>query len=270
MSIADSDSPRAALRPTNAVPDYRSPYSVQFSRPAHERTANFDQAPWCDPRAQARVPFEHWYTESTRARWGSWGPPAMRYPPPVDRPHGRLARERVVTVAAALIGLDYQHHHVPSWAPPADWPHKPVRSGRRGPGMDCSNFIGFVYSYALGVDLPTGVGAQSELHRSTSEGSLFSRRVQVLPAGDYDAFVATLEPADILYIHSDAGVVSHAVLWLGDCGVGGSVPLVIDSGGGGRIDAHRNEIPAGVRIRPYRRTGWYARSTVYAHRIIPG
>lgn len=200
---------------------------MQFSRPAHERTANFDQAPWCDPRAQARVPFEQWYTESTRARWGSWGPPAMRYPPPVDRPHGRLARERVVTVAAALIGLDYQHHHVPSWAPPADWPHKPVRSGRRGPGMDCSNFIGFVYSYALGVDLPTGVGAQSDLHRSTSEGSLFSRRVQVLP-------------------------------------------LVIDSGGGGRIDAHRNEIPAGVRIRPYRRTGWYARSTVYAHRIIPG
>ena len=117
----------------------------------------------------------------------------MRYPPPVDRPHGRLARERVVTVAAALIGLDYQHHHVPSWAPPADWPHKPVRSGRRGPGMDCSNFIGFVYSYALGVDLPTGVGAQSELHRSISEGSLFSRRVQVLPAGDYDAFVIDVE-----------------------------------------------------------------------------
>lgn len=259
-----------ALRPVAVDADYRSPYSVQFHEPPERRLAGLDRAPWCDPHAQARVTFEHWYTPATRSRWGAWGPPARRYPPPADRFRGRLARERVLGVAAALIGLDYQHHHVPGWSPPAGWPHKPVRSGRRGPGLDCSNYVGFVYSYALGIDLPTGVVAQSELHRSSTEGSLLSHRVRVIePAGD-GSLVAALEPADILYIRSDAGVVSHCVLWLGDCGVGpGPTPLIIDCGGGGRLDADGVEIPAGVRIRPYRRTGWYAKCAAYAHRIVP-
>jgi hypothetical protein len=270
MGVADSDGPLRALHVENVAPGYRSPYSVRFSTPADQRLAHFAAAPWCDPRAAARVPFDRWYVASTRSRWGSWGPPALRYPVPGGRFRGRLARERVVGVAAPLIGLDYQHHHVPFWSPPTGWPHTPVRSGRRGPGLDCSNYIGFVYSYALGIDLPTGVVAQSALHRSTAEGALRSHRVQVLVPADYDSFVATLQPADVVYVQSDAGPVSHAVLWLGECGVGPSaVPLVIDSGGGGRLDAHRIEIPAGVRIRPYRRTGWYATSTVYAHRIIP-
>lgn len=258
------------LSPVDAVPDYCSPYGVQYATATADRLAGFDEAPWADPQAQARVPFADWYSATTRTRWGAWGPPARRYPAPAVKVRGRLARERVIAVAAALVGLDYQHHHVPSWNPPVGWPQKVVRSGRRGPGVDCSNFVGFVYSYALGIDLPTGVVAQSQLHRSVTEGSLFSHRVQVVPPADYDTFVASLEPADILYLHSNGGGVSHAILWLGDCGVGPTgVPLVVDSGGGGMLDARRVEIPAGVRIRPYRRVGWYARNTVYAHRVIP-
>lgn len=258
------------LAPVNAVAGYSSPYGVQFSTPAADLLAGFDESPWADPREQARVPFTEWYSAATRTRWGAWGPPARRYPAPAGRLRGRLARERVVAVAAALIGLDYQHHHVPLWNPPAGWPQKVVRSGRRGPGVDCSNFVGFVYSYALGIDLPTGVVAQSQLHRSGTEGSLLTHRVRVVPHADHDQFVASLQPADILYLHSDTGGISHAVLWLGDCVTGpGSTPLVIDSGGGGMLDHHRAGIPAGVRIRPYRRVGWYARNTVYAHRIIP-
>lgn len=260
----------AVLSVDNAVPGYRSPYSMRFATSVAERLAGFDQMPWCAAQAQGRVPIEQWYTPSTRTRWGSWGPPAWRYPAGPVPARGRPARERVLTVAAALIGLDYQHHHVPSWSPPAEWPHKPVRSGRRGPGLDCSNYVAFVYSFALGVDLPTGVVAQSELHRSSTAGSLLPHRVQVVENADHDSFVATLEPADILYVRSDAGVVSHCVLWLGDCGVGPrATPLIIDCGGSGRVDADRVEIPAGVRLRPYRRTGWYARNTAYAHRIIP-
>ena len=268
MTIAGAAVP--GLQPENVDSGYRSPYSVRFSTPLGDRLAGLDGPPWNDPRAQARVPADEWYSLRTRERWGSWGPPARRYPAPAVPLRGRLARERVVAVAAALIGLDYQHHHVPCWSPPAGWPHKPVRSGRSGPGLDCSNFIGFLYSYALGIDLPTGVVAQSEIHRSAGEGSFFSHRVRSVPAGDYDAFVAALEPADILSIHSEAGVVSHAVLWLGDCGVGpGATPLVLDSGSSGLLDAERVAIPAGVRIRPYRRAGWYAQRTVFAHRIIP-
>lgn len=259
----------AALRPIPVEPTYRSPYSVRFREPAERLLAGLDDAPWSDPHAQARVPFDLWYTPATRSHWGSWGPPARRYPPPATRFRGRLARERLLVVAAALIGLDYQHHHIPSWSPPDGWPHKPVRSGRRGPGLDCSNYIGFVYSFALGMDLPTGVVAQSELHRSASGRSLLTHPIRVIEPANYDSFVAALEPADILYIRSDAGDVSHCVLWLGDCGHGpGSTPLIIDCGGGGRLDAGGAEIPAGVRIRPYRRTGWYARSTAYAHRIV--
>ena len=256
--------------PVDAVPGYSSPYGVRFTTAAVDRLAGFDRSPWVDPHEQARVPFDEWYSPTTRTHWGAWGPPARQYPAPVGRPRGRLARERVVAVAAALVGLDYQHHHVPCWDPPPGWPQKVVRSGRRGPGVDCSNFVAFVYSYALGIDLPTGVVAQSQLHRSVTEGRLFAHRVQLVPHADHDQFVASLQPADILYLHSDAGGVSHAVLWLGDCGTGpGTAPLVIDSGGGGILDFHLSEIPAGVRIRPYRSVGWYARNTVYAHRIIP-
>jgi cell wall-associated NlpC family hydrolase len=277
-----------ALHPADVAPDYRSPYSVRFTVPADERLPGFDQPPWSDPGAQACIPAELWYARSTRSRWGSWGPPARRYPVPAVRFRGRVARERVLSVAAALIGLDYQHHHVPGWSPPVGWPHEPVRSGLRGPGLDCSNFTSFVYSYALGLDLPTGVVAQSEfdgrnprsptdparassvLRRIALAGAGSSRRLSVITATDHDAFVAELQPADILYIRSDAGVVSHAVLWLGDCGVGPTAtPLVLDAGSSGRVDVHRAEIPAGVRIRPYRPTGWYARNTVFAHRIVP-
>lgn len=161
------------------------------------------------------------------------------------------------------------------------WPQKTVGSGRRGPGLDCSNYVGFVYSYALGYDLPTGVVAQSELHRSVSEGSLLSHRVGVVPCptdpatagwdpAAHQEFLTSLQPADILYLRNTAGVVSHAVLWLGDCGIGPTdTPLVIDCGGGQILDARRTHIPAGVRIRPYRPVGWYARNTAYAHRIVP-
>lgn len=261
--------PLAVLRPPDAEPGYRTPYSLRYSVPAADRLVGFDRPPWNDPAAQARVPFADWYSGEVRSRWGSWGPPARRFPAPGRRFRGRVAQERVLTVAAALIGLDYQHHHVPAWTPPAGWPHKEVRSGRRGAGLDCSNFVGFVYSYALGVDLPTGVVAQSELHRSATEGSLLSHRVRVIERSDDTAFRAALEPADILYIRSDVGAISHCVLWLGDCGAGPrDTPLILDCGGGGRLDASGAEIPAGVRIRPYRRTGWYARSTAWAHRIV--
>lgn len=274
-----------ALAPTDVAPDYRSPYTVRWTVPAAERLAGFEQAPWHAPEEQARVPRDQWYSVATRTRWGPWGPPARRYPSPGARLRGRPARERVLTVAAALSGTDYQHHHVPGWSPPVDWPQHPVPSGRRGPGLDCSNYIGFVYSYALGIDLPTGVVAQSELHRSSSAGSLLTHRVAHLacptdPAGATgptspgpdarQAFLDALRPADILYLRNNSGVIAHAVLWLGDCGSGpNGVPLVIDCGSSGILDARRVEIPAGVRIRPYRPAGWYARNTAHAHRIVP-
>lgn len=260
--------PLEPLSPVDVAPGYSSPYDVRFTTPDSTRLAGFDAWPWNDASAQAVVAASEWYTADTATRWGSWGPRARAYPAPSRPMDATTARERVISVAAALIGLDYQHHHVPAWNPPPTWPWKDVRSGRRGPGLDCSNFLGFVFSYALGIGLPTGIAAQAELHRAPVEGRLRSSRVAQIEGG-YDDLVAELKPADIVYVRSDAGAVSHAVLWLGTCGTGlGTAPLVLDAHGAGVLDARRTLIPAGIRIRPYRRDGWYARGTAWAHRII--
>jgi cell wall-associated NlpC family hydrolase len=260
----------AALTPRDVAPEYSSPYSVRFATPPETRLAGLDAWPWNDPAAQSVVAATDWYAPGTESRWGSWGPRARRYPVPALPVPGDVARERVLSVAAAMIGLDYQHHHVPAWVPPVDWPWKEVRSGRRGAGLDCSNFTGFAYSYALGIDLPTGVDAQAQTRRAaTSDGGL-GHRVETIRESDVDALVARLKPADIVYIAGAGGSIVHAVLWLGTCGVGpNATPLVLDCSGPGRLDSAGIPIPAGVRIRPYRRAGWYARSTAYAHRVVP-
>lgn len=257
-----------SLRPRDVAPDYRSPYGIRFEVPEVERLAGLDAFPWNDASAQAVLAASDWYAPETEQRYGSWGPRARRYPAPTVTMDAATARERVVAVAAALIGLDYQHHHVPAWEPPPWWRHKTVRSGRQGAGVDCSNFLAFVFSYALGVDLPTAIQEQAALHRAPVEGRLWSSRVELIE-GDYDTLLARLQPADLVYVRSDAGPISHVVLWLGSCGTGPSpTPLVIDAHGEGVLDADRVEIPAGIRIRPYRRAGWYGRRTAFAHRIV--
>lgn len=258
-----------ALRPRDVAPEYVSPYAVRFQTPADARLAGLDAWPWNDPGAQARVPASEWYSHGTRARWGSWGPGPRRYPAPAAALEADTARERVLSVAAALIGLDYQHHHVPAWSPPPDWPWKEVRSGRRGPGLDCSNFTGFAYAYALGLHLSTDVAVQARTHELPGSDPHAVPGIRVI-RGDYDTMSAELKPADIVFIASDAGAIVHAVLWLGTCGAGPTAtPLVLDCAGPGRLDARKAPIPAGVRIRPYRRAGWYARATAHAYRIVP-
>ncbi|MEN2737901.1 hypothetical protein ABCS02_08930 [Microbacterium sp. X-17] len=258
-----------ALTPQAVAPDYRSPYALAFETPTEARLAGFDTWPWNDPAAQASIPDTDWYSRSTRTRWGNWGPTQRRYPAPAAALDAETARERVLAVAGALIGLDYQHHHVPAWHPPADWPWKEVRSGRRGPGLDCSNFTGFAYAYALGLHFSTDVAKQAQTHLLPPGDPHAVPGIRVI-RGDYDTLVAQLKPADIVFIASKSGEIVHAVLWLGRCGTGPTpTPLILDCGGPGRADADRVGIPAGVRIRPYRRVGWYAQATAHAYRVIP-
>ena len=47
-----ADALAAVLSVDNAVPGYRSPYSMLFDTTAAERMAGFDQAPWCTSQAQ--------------------------------------------------------------------------------------------------------------------------------------------------------------------------------------------------------------------------
>src|SRR5947209_3155946 len=82
------------------------------------------------------VPRADWYGPESRARWGGWGPPArtLAAPPGLGDAAGELAG-RVVAAARRHIGLAYQHHHLPDFDPPADWPWRRVSAGQNGPGL---------------------------------------------------------------------------------------------------------------------------------------
>ena len=38
-------------------------------------------------------------------------------------------RQRVIAVALRYRGYGYQHHHIPDWDPPPEWPWKPTCAG---------------------------------------------------------------------------------------------------------------------------------------------
>jgi hypothetical protein len=66
-----------------------------------------------------------------------------------------------VAAAARFIGYEYQHHHIPDWDPPDDWPWKQCCGARHDKGIDCSNFSGWNYNWAFGIHLNTDVHKQA-------------------------------------------------------------------------------------------------------------
>ncbi len=249
---------------------YGSPYSLRFTVAEDALDAGFDQAPWDDPAAESAQPFDVWQAAHAGRRGAAWGPPARQYPAPVlPRSDAAYLRERVIGVAARHIGLAYQHHHVPSWVPPSGWPWLPVEAGPGGPGLDCSNFVSFVFNYALGIRLPTGIADQGETLTLPGPGGTGCLQARHLPIGPFAALGDTLAPADLLYIRNRQGRIAHVVMWLGAVGQDpAGDPLIIDCSQTRHRDAKGAPIPPGVRLRPFRRTGWYWRNVSHAHRIL--
>lgn len=245
----------------------RSTDTLAFSTPLALLDAGFDQAPWNDPAAEADEPFAQWEDRHRRSRGAAWGPRARRYPAPrLPRQDVTYQRERVLRVAARHMGLAYQHHHLPSWQPPAGWPWLPVVLGHNGPGLDCSNFSAFVFNYALGLMLPTGVarqGAATQLPGPGSVGQVQAQRIEGAPP----TLDAALQPADLLYFRNPAGTIGHVALWLGTVGQGPG-PLLIDCSQRPHRDESGRVIPGGVQIRPFLPGSWYARRFSHAHRLI--
>ncbi|HYF35601.1 MAG TPA: hypothetical protein VD994_09955 [Prosthecobacter sp.] len=135
---------------------YESSYRVKFSCPEDELIGDLLKGPRADWKDQSSVKERDWYSEETKRRWGYWGPPAKHYSPPAGLA-GKGAdwmRERVIAAGLRLAGYTYQHHHIPDWEPPVDWP-APEKIEKVGKGLDCSNFTAFVYNWALGIK-PTG------------------------------------------------------------------------------------------------------------------
>ena len=211
------------------------------------------------------VPRGDWYGEDSRRRWGAWGPPALTLAPPpglADAP-ADIAR-RVVAAAKRHIGVGYQHHHLPEFDPPAGWPWHRVSAGANGPGLDCSNFTSLAFNEALGIKLPTAIGTQAEASVVAGPGGRGCATMRRIAATSFEEAVAVLRPADLLFIRSDAGRVSHVVLWLGEVG---GVPGFIDCTDSVRRDANGSAIPTGVRIRPFLSDSWYGRRFSHAHRL---
>lgn len=266
----------AAARGAGAEPtkpaDYRSPYRVEFTIPQDQLIPDILDGPRGDPKRQGRVPFDQWYSEATRQRWGAWGPPAVHHPVP-DGLAGKTAdwqRERVVAVGLRQIGVSYQYHHLPDWDPPADWPGLEVGRGHNARGIDCSNFTTFVYNRALGLKPNSAIGKQAELTRVPRADGTTVPVERIERPAEFAEFSKVLKTGDLLFIKNKAGRVSHVVLWVGPIGrAPAGVPLVLDSTGTGHRDSHGKPIPDGVQFRPFTPTSWYFKSASHALRLIP-
>lgn len=254
---------------------YRSPYRLAFTVPLRELL--FDASgPRGQPSMQSSVPHHEWYAPKVRHQWGSWGVPQRAFdcPPQVRGKPADWRRERVVAAATRLIGYDYQHHHVPDWDPPAGWPWKQSCAGRNGKGLDCSNFSGWNYNWALGIHLNTDVHKQAARRQAPSSfGELTAQTIPRPegPPGDWhQTLCERLLPGDLLYIANRPRTkVVHVIMWVGRCAESpDGNPLVIDSTGGKIKDALGHSIPCGIHLRPFGKGSWYCQSFSHAHRWV--
>jgi len=255
---------------------YTSPYELKFSLPIETLTAPDSMAPRNDINLESETPANEWYSARIRRKFGAWGPEPRHYPAPFQdfaSTSPTWMRERLLAVAQRFIGMPYQHHHVPDWNPPADWPWKEVAYGRNSRGVDCSDFTSWLYNYGLGIKLPTNILTQANAEdvpgpSGTGQGRL---PVQVIQSDNYENLVSKLKTGDLLYIKKKSeDTVSHVIMWVGEVGrAPGKVPLVIDSTGSGHKDSNGNVIPVGIHLRPFTKDSWYFTSFSHAHRIIP-
>jgi cell wall-associated NlpC family hydrolase len=252
---------------------YKSPYSVKFSFKEEELIGDLLKGPRAHWKDYATVPYSEWDNPAHQSRWGYWGPSIRQMDPPAGlaKKSPQWSRERVIATAMRYIGYSYQHHHLPHWEPPADWPRDPDQRTPVQKGVDCSNFTGFVYNLALGILPSTGIRQQSEMTEAAGPGQ--GRRVPVrrieLPKS-YEDYPRQLLTGDLLFVKSNRGNVSHVVLWVGKIGdAPDGLPLILDSTGTGATDAKGQTIPDGVYLRPFKRNVWYFTQASHVLRIIP-
>jgi len=252
---------------------YKSPYQVNFTFKVEELIGDLLKGERGDWKGHASVPYRDWYEAANRTRWGHWGPAARHFDPPAGLASRtpQWSRERVIATGLRYAGYSYQHHHVPDWEPPGDWPRDAGQTTPSGKGLDCSNFSAFVYNLALGIK-PTGdVKDQAEMTEAPGPGAKRSipvRRIE-LPKSHAE-FADALLTGDLLYVKNSQGNLSHVVIWVGKIGKSpDGNPLVLDSTGTGSRDSEGREIPDGIQLRAFTPRSWYFRQASHVLRIIP-
>ncbi|MDR3634022.1 MAG: NlpC/P60 family protein [Isosphaeraceae bacterium] len=262
---------RAQSRPVApAETAYRSPYRVEFTQPLADLVGDLERSERGDFRLEAEVPYSQWYGSRTLERWHSWGPSPRTYPPLAGAETWSVERkrERVVAVALRYVGYGYQHHHIPDWNPPPEWPWKPTCVGHNSKGVDCSNFTGFVYNLGFGMRLNTAVEHQSEERAAIGPGAGRTPLHRVELPESYDERIKVLRTGDLLFIKNRGGKISHVVLWIGSVGRSpDGLPLILDSHGEGVHDSDGATIPCGIQLRPFRKNSWYNHSASHALRV---
>jgi cell wall-associated NlpC family hydrolase len=262
----------AAATEKKPTSDYHSPYKVEFTFPLEELIPDILHGNRADPKLQSRVPFGDWYSESTKKKYGAWGPPRVHHTVPagIGSKSSEWKRQRVIAVAMRYIGYGYQHHYIPDWDPPADWPWLEVKAGHNGKGTDCSNFTTYVYNLALGLKTDSGIKQQSEMTEATLADGKAVKLERIEKPATHADFIKQLKTGDLVFIKNTSGNVSHVVFWVGPIGKSpDSMPLILDSTGEGRTDANGKSIPDGVQLRPFTPTSWYCKSASHVIRVIP-
>ncbi|MBU6454023.1 MAG: C40 family peptidase [Cyanobacteria bacterium REEB67] len=252
---------------------YQSPYKLQYTIPLEKLLAPDAVGRRSSVEGESSTPYRSWYSARVKARFGAWGPEPARFPAPfesLDKADQDWLRQRLAAVGEKLIGLAYQHHHIPDWDPPADWPWKEVSCGHQSKGLDCSNFTGWLYNYGLGIKLRTDVHKQAaaeSVENPAGEGELAITRID--SNGNYQELTKKLKTGDLLYIKNKSGEISHVIMWLGPIGQSpDGTPLIMDCTGSSHHDCNGTTIPSGVHIRPFDKDSWYFKSFSHAHRII--
>jgi len=260
-----------AVADDRAKEDYRSPYAVHFTFPKAELIEDIEKGSRGDFREESQVPFHEWYSPAVHKKWASWGPPARHYPVPAHVSGKSLEwqRERAIAVALRFVGYGYQHHHVPDWDPPADWPWKETAVGHNGKGVDCSNFVAFVFNQGFGIKPNSDIHKLSEEREIPWPGGSKHRIEHIARPESYEGWAKTLKTGDLLFIKSNRGQISHVVLWIGPIGQSpDGLPLILDSHGQGVKDANGVSIPCGIHVRPFRKNSWYDKEASHASRIL--
>ncbi|MFN8660004.1 MAG: hypothetical protein U0105_26950 [Candidatus Obscuribacterales bacterium] len=87
---------------------YVSPYAINFEIPLDELLAPDSHAPRNEAALQSEiVPVNQWYSDATRRRYGTWGPPARTYPQLSNHATASLAwqQQRLLAEASKYINL---------------------------------------------------------------------------------------------------------------------------------------------------------------------
>ncbi|MGZ5018464.1 MAG: hypothetical protein ACXV8U_22070 [Methylobacter sp.] len=291
---------------------YQSPYQLSFNYSWSDLVSGLAQTSFTEwqqegnPNYFKNIP-QDWFDPSiykeNASNWQqvgslSWGPGPGHYPQPTPSSDVTNSTEwrlqRLVAVAASMIGYGYLHHHIPDWNPGQDWYtafNIAPTDQLVGQGLDCSDYTSWLHNYGLGIYLDTDVANQGAMVPGTKLGATATIANNSNPSFtvtriadasmDYETLCQTLQTGDLLYIaggvaesktaiqnalaanQADPGApstplpaITHVIMWLGNASISnGSIPLVTDSHGGEVMDENGVLVPTGIQVRPFNNSG---------------